>query len=114
MTQKVRVWDFVLAAALILASLLVLLPRRDDGGKVEISVDGAVVAVLPLSEDGEYAADWGRAVIRDGNVWMEDSVCPDHLCEKTGSIRKEGQVILCLPEKVALRIIPEEVDAVVG
>ena len=54
------------------------------------------------------------AVIRDGNVWVEDSICPDHLCEKTGSIRKEGQVILCLPEKVALRIIPEEVDAVVG
>lgn len=33
---------------------------------------------------------------------VEDVVCPDKLCQKTGTINKVGQNIVCLPNKVVI------------
>lgn len=58
----------------------------------------------------------GYSVIEIGQdkVRMLDSPCPDHLCVKSGAISKPGQIIVCLPNQVVIKIIgynKEEVDA---
>jgi hypothetical protein len=35
-------------------------------------------------------------------TWIEDVVCPDKLCQKTGIISKVGQNIVCLPNRVVI------------
>lgn len=35
-------------------------------------------------------------------TWVQDVVCPDKLCQKTGTINKVGQSIVCLPNKVVI------------
>lgn len=116
MTGKVRLWDFVLIFGLIALSLAVyFLPAR-AGQTVEISVSGSVVATLPLNKDTRYALPdgMGTVVVEHGTVRLEDPSCPDRLCEKTGKIERQGQTVLCLPNRICLKISGQEVDAVVG
>jgi hypothetical protein len=44
-------------------------------------------------------------------TWIEDVICPDKLCQKTGVINKVGQNIVCLPNKVVIyyegNVVPE-------
>jgi hypothetical protein len=48
-------------------------------------------------------------------TWIEDVVCPDKLCQKTGIINKVGQNIVCLPNRVVIYYegnVKSEVDHV--
>lgn len=38
----------------------------------------------------------------ESGTWVEDVICPDKLCQKTGTINKVGQNIVCLPNKVVI------------
>ena len=55
--------------------------------------------------------------IADGKVWVTEASCPDKLCVKQGKIDKDGQSIICLPNKVVVKIVSDktnDVDAVVN
>ena len=57
-------------------------------------------------------------MIEDGAARMEDADCPDQICVRQGKIRAQGETIICLPNRVVVRITGtgepdgEEVDAV--
>ena len=60
---------------------------------------------------GEYV---NRIVVRDGRVCIEDSDCPGSDCVHSGWIDKGGRSIVCLPNRVEIRISGEsDVDFVV-
>lgn len=42
--------------------------------------------------------------IEDGKVRMLSSPCPDKLCIKEGYINKPGQLIVCVPNKIVIKI----------
>ena len=46
--------------------------------------------------------------IKDGKVRISDSDCPDKICEKTGFITSPIQAIVCLPNRISVRIIDEK------
>ena len=46
--------------------------------------------------------------IKDNTVRMVQADCPDHLCVKQGKIKSEGEMIVCLPNKVTVRISGED------
>ena len=53
--------------------------------------------------------------ILDGKVRVTHADCPDRLCQKTGSISKAPQRIVCLPNKVVIKIVgTSEVDTIVN
>ena len=116
MTGKVRIWDFVLIGTLILASLAVFFLPKEPGKTVAVSVNGQTIATLPLDVDTVYLLPdgCGKVVIENGTVRMEEATCRDKICEHTGSVSRQGQTILCLPNRVCLKISGQEVDAVVG
>lgn len=104
--------DMILIGALLvglLVVLAVLMLTKSGGSYAVVSVDGAIVATFPLSEDTTYEIegyDGGHntLVIKDGKAHLEDSSCPDHLCEHMGKIDKVGQSIICLPNRVVVEI----------
>ena len=55
-------------------------------------------------------------VIVGGGAWVWEADCPNLRCVKTGKIRYAGQSIVCLPHKVAVRIVggASALDAVTG
>ncbi len=107
-----------LLAALVFCGLWLAL--RQGGGAVIVEQDGRETARYPLSEDRtvkiEGAGGYNILVIEGGEVWLSEADCPNLLCVKTGKIRYGGQSIVCLPHRLAVRIVggASALDAVTG
>ena len=103
--------DIILAILLLVLGfgLLALLQRFSvPGNSVAVTVDGALQGVYDLSENRtvhiESANGHNTMEIRDGQVSMTESDCPNGDCLEFGSISQTNQMIVCLPNKVVLTI----------
>ena len=104
--------DLILISSFILASAVILIGVflfSGEGATVVVSVDGSEVISLPLSEDttyniGGYHGSENILEIKDGKAHLTGASCPDKLCVNMGYISKEGQSIICLPNKVVIEI----------
>ena len=75
-----------------------------------LSVDGTVVETLELHKDQEYTVknDQGGVnvfVIRDGKAWVTEASCPDKICMDQGQVSQEGEMIVCLPNRMTARVM---------
>lgn len=98
----------VLLAGVAVILCALLLANR-NGEYAVVSVDGVEVASFPLNSDTVYEIEGyngghNTLIIKDGKAHLEDSSCPDHLCEHMGRIDREGQSIICLPNRVVVEI----------
>ena len=80
-----------------------------EGDTVTVSVDGKVIATYPLGvdrvEDIRTDGDGlNRLVIKDGKAWVETASCPDGICAAHKPIYREGESIVCLPNKVVITV----------
>lgn len=120
--MKKHRWDFVIIIVLLLGAglswILINNFYYSQGNYVEISVDGELEKTLSLDKDTVYQIKTKKfkniIEIKDGQVYMKEADCPDHLCVKQGKISKSGQTIICLPHKIIVTVISDndaEVDA---
>lgn len=115
MNQRVRIWDVLLIAGLIGVCFLFWFLPKDEENSVTVSVDGKVVAVKDLKNDAVVdLPDGTQVIVEDRTVRVIHSTCPDHLCEDMGKISSQGEVILCVPNRISVEIRGEGVDALVG
>ena len=108
--KKHIIADLILIAAVLVIALSVFLiteQRREDGVYVEVVIDGGRVEKFALSEDGSYSLNGGTntLVIEDFGAYVTDSDCPDKTCERTGRISRVGERIICLPNKLEVRVV---------
>ncbi len=76
-----------------------------------ISVDGKIYGIYPLDEDMEIKiGDSNICTIKDGKVSMTYADCPDQSCIHSMSISRAGESIVCLPNKVVLKITGQSGD----
>ena len=110
----------ILLVALIAAAVLAAFAPRSGSGpdaQVQVFQNGALVRSLPLSAQervvigGEYE---NVISIADGRVSIVESSCPGGDCMRSGRISAPGRSIVCLPNRVEVRISgASEVDFVV-
>ena len=107
---------------LVLASAVALFfaPGRGtaENAMVQIFRDGKLMQELSLESDqsilitGEYE---NTVVIRDGRACIAQSTCPGEDCVHSGGISSPGRSVVCLPNRVEIRITgSSDVDFVVG
>ena len=110
------VFVLVLAAAVA----LFFAPGRGtaENAMVQIFRDGKLMQELSLESDqsilitGEYE---NTVVILDGRACIAQSTCPGEDCVHSGWISSPGRSVVCLPNRVEIRITgSSEVDFVVG
>jgi hypothetical protein len=117
---KTADWILIGGLLVVAAVAFLLLRRTPTGGVVEVQVDGTIVATLPLDVDTTYAIDGvggghNTLVIADGKATIIEATCPDGVCVRHRAIDKAGQSIICLPNKVVVRVVGEPiVDAEAG
>ena len=82
----------------------------DSDAFVRVTVDGKVYGTYPLSKDDTIEIKnvdgdvTNTLVIKDGVADVTSADCPDHLCVKQKAISKEGESIICLPNKVVVMV----------
>lgn len=106
--------DIILITAVILAAVIGLIYLnffRSPGDTVTVTVDGEVYGVYSLSvnvtEDiytGENKENLNRLVIMDGKALIEAASCPDGICVGHKSIFRDGESIVCLPNRVVVTV----------
>jgi hypothetical protein len=116
---KIRKYDILLTAAIfvfcaVAAALMLFL--RSEGETVRIYRNGELFAEYALAEDISVNIDGLMdVIIKNGSVHVENSVCPSGACEHSGSINKKGESIICLPNKILIKIDGRgETDAISG
>ncbi len=113
--QKRRRNDMLLIMAILSAILILALTyslTRKEGAYAVVLKNNEEIGRYSLAEDREVPIKTGDKVtnilsIKDGKAQMESAVCPDKICVKHRPIDKSGQTIVCLPEKVVVKIIAE-------
>lgn len=102
--------------AVLIASVVTL--TRPEGGTVEVYVDGRLEYSYPLNEDRTFEVRGGEGFniveIKDGGVRVTDADCKNGLCVKSVAISKNGQQIVCLPNRMIIVVRggnEDEVDA---
>lgn len=91
----------------------------EEGTLAVIYKDGKEEASLPLYEDAEISVTnhyTNKIIVKDGRVSIQASDCPGADCVHSGWIKETGRSIVCLPNRVEIRIEGEansEVDFIV-
>lgn len=107
--KRLPVGDVVIYVVfLALCLLLFLLPAfRPAAGSLTaaIIVDGDVVETVDLSalsDDVIRSVNGCEITVTPDGVRMTAADCPDKLCIRTGTIRKAGESIACVPNRVVI------------
>ena len=112
--------DIVFTAVIVAAALVIwgLLSAAPLGERAIVMLDGEQIASLPLDEDTVYIVR-GKYTnvleVRDGEIFVVETDCPNKICQKEGAISKAGQSIVCAPNRMTVTIAGGEgggVDAI--
>ena len=114
---------FFVICGIILAVFLLFYRNPTDATQVVIYVNSEKYAVyqleqpydknikIPVNHNPKYGYNHIR--IHDGSVTMVDSTCPNGDCIRMGTIKDAGDILICLPYKLMVRLEGgEAVDAV--
>ena len=109
------------SVCLIVASYVLANATTSRGSAIIVQVDGKTVYKASLSEAHVFVVQGvlGPVTIetRNGKAAVTHSGCPNHICERTGWRSSAGEVIVCVPNKVVVRIVgdaPSGVRATTG
>lgn len=102
---------FVVISLVILSIVLYFCfsSSEKNGDIAVIYADGAEYARLPLAEDAEInVAGTNVVCTKGGQVFMKSADCPDKLCVHQAPVSSSGRDIVCLPNKVIIRVISDK------
>ena len=116
--KKLRRNDVVLVVLLLLAAtvgVIYLFLFRDEGPVVNVTVDGKPYGTYSLSDNISHVIITGKAsenfnsfVIENGKVFMKEASCPDGICVNHRPIFRDGESIVCLPNRVVITVVGED------
>lgn len=119
--KKIYLNDIILNILIIIVCISVpicfSLFSADKEKSVVVSVDGKVVKEISLSENAVFEVNGVTVEIKDGKAKVTHSDCPDRLCMDMKKAENVGDSIICVPNKVSVKIIgtgEKEADVVAG
>jgi hypothetical protein len=86
-------------------SIAIIEINGTEYGKYDLKTANNKTLEIKVSEDAVSIVEF-----KDGKVRIKEAQCPDKVCVKTGWISKPGEVIVCLPYKIVIKISGERQD----
>jgi hypothetical protein len=117
--QKGDFFSILLVVLLIVGTAAAFIPwnASSEDAVVQIWQAGSLIHEYPLTaqETIRLSGDYENTiVIHDGHVAIAESNCPGADCVHSGQIDRPGRSIVCLPNRVEVRIVgSSDVDFVV-
>ena len=109
-----------LVIAVAVAVLLCFLPRDSaPADYAQIYVNGELFKTVALDQDQTFVVEdlyCNQITVSDGAIAITESNCPGKDCVHSGSIHQTGRSLVCLPNRLEIRVVSEssDVDFVVG
>ena len=111
-SRRFTPFDLLLVAGVVtLAVFLIMSSIAKASGPGEtavVEVNGHEVMKISLLENRDYSVDGFRGKtyisVRDGQIRVTDSDCPDKLCVRMGWVSQKDASIICLPNRVVVRV----------
>lgn len=110
---------FVTMLAVLIGVLFLMKTGSDKGNTVAVYLEGKKVQEISLYEDREIVIEnsyTNKLRIKNGKAAIIESDCPGMDCVHSGWIGENGRSLICLPNRVEIRIEGEtdsEVDFIV-
>lgn len=112
-------FDIILISIFIISLLAWLIiwicTSTNENKKAIVEYDNEIVLELNLNENKEIRLkdlSNGKTlnysmliIIEDGSIRVEENECPNHDCIKEGRKNKIGDVIICLPNKIVIKVV---------
>lgn len=123
MRSKLKWGDFVIIGVVLAlsAAIAAVLALGTSGDRLyaEVWQDNELVERVELTDSTDRTIDLGghNVIVLSGRTAaMQSADCRDQVCVRTGTLTRAGQVAVCLPNRVVLRIAGEtsEIDAIVS
>jgi heptaprenyl diphosphate synthase len=118
-SRRLTPWDSGLTVVLCAAIVgsFIALPDA-EGTTVIVDVAGRAVEKLNLRENRVVTIRGAKGDLRvevhDGSVRVAAADCPNRICVRTGWRSREGEVIVCVPNRTVIRILGKETNEVKG
>ena len=118
-------YDIMVIVGLLAVALLALGVIKYGAGVVDtvvVQVDGKEAVQAPLADDKRFSVEGPlgktEVEIRDRRVRVTDSPCARKICVHTGWIDKPYQTIICVPNRVVIRLTGKgdnnQIDGITG
>lgn len=115
MEKKTRKNDIILIAVLAVIALASYAGigfyqgANTKNGVAVVTIDGGEYGRYPLAVDTTEEIElpdgsYNVLEIKDGEADITDASCPDGICVNHRAVSKQGQSIVCLPNKVVVEI----------
>ena len=123
MRSRLKWGDAVIIAVVLVlaAALTAVLAAGTQGDRLyaEVWQDNQLVERVALNDgtDRTIDLDGHNVIVLSGkSARMASADCHDQVCVRTGTLTRAGQVAVCLPNRVVLKIVGEtgEIDAIVS
>ena len=123
MRSRLKWGDAVIIAVVLVlaAALTAVLAAGTQGDRLyaEVWQDNQLVERVALNDgtDRTIDLDGHNVIVLSGkSARMASADCRDQVCVHTGTLTRAGQVAVCLPNRVVLKIVGEsgEIDAIVS
>lgn len=92
---------------------------QEDGKLAHVYYDNQLVVTLDLKEDGTYLLkkdkypellDDLEVEVSNGGIRISKETSPNHICSKQGATSSPTMPLVCLPNKVFVEVVAEDVS----
>ena len=109
-------WIFIFGGVIAACVFVIIFGQLKTEKKgAEIYVDQKLYKVIESIEDPQVQSitvktekGWNKICYAGGEIWVEEADCKNQVCVKHGSISHTGETIVCLPNRLVVRIVDPE------
>lgn len=108
----------IIIGLIIIGIFIFINITKEKGSVAEVYYEDELILSIHLDDDGEYNVDGelGDVVleVKDGMIRVKSENSPKNICSKGGYIGDSSRTLICLPNKIIVKIVGErEMDGVV-
>lgn len=120
-TKTLKIGDYVIIVLILFFSVVswVIGVNGKSGSSAIILTDGKEFVAFSLKQNQRINVPGPLGIsvveVKNGHVSMMSSPCPHQLCVRMGSISKKNAMIVCVPNRVLIKIpsySSNELDAI--
>ena len=104
---------------LLIVGIILIFNKKEIPNQAKVYYENDIVLTIDMSINGEYDVQGYNGnvhiVVLDNKIKVEEENSPKHLCSKQGFISSSNETIVCLPNKILIKIESDDsLDTVIG